>query len=216
MHIYPINGAAQRAGKADTAFSFRDANFAEVIVGVDPDPANNPRIMQWAKDYWLALHPHSSGGGYINMMMDEGEDNVKAAYGDNYAARPGEGEVRPGEPVPREPEHPAGEVMRLSSPSTLARPGPRRLGSWRRRWRRPRCRAPGWGRRPAARAGSPRRRAPSSSVGPPRSRLSRKLGFIAPGIEAMSSSSTRFTSSAAKPMPIARPTATDSAVARSR
>lgn len=85
MHLYPINGAAHRAGPNDTAFSYRDANFASVIVGVDPDPANNDRIVQWAKDYWLALHPHSAGGGYINMMMDEGNDNVKAAYRDNYA-----------------------------------------------------------------------------------------------------------------------------------
>jgi len=85
MHLYPINGAAHRAGPGDTAFSYRDANFASVIVGVDPDPANNDRIVQWAKDYWLALHPHSAGGGYINMMMDEGNDNVKAAYRDNYA-----------------------------------------------------------------------------------------------------------------------------------
>lgn len=85
MHLYPINGAAHRAGKNDTAFSFRDANFAEVIVGVDPDPANNERMIQWARDYWMALHPYSAGGGYVNMMMDEGEDNVKAAYRDNYA-----------------------------------------------------------------------------------------------------------------------------------
>ncbi len=85
MHLYPINGAAHRAGPNDTAFSYRDASFASVIVGVDPDPANNDRIVQWAKDYWLALHPHSAGGGYINMMMDEGNDNVKAAYRDNYA-----------------------------------------------------------------------------------------------------------------------------------
>jgi len=85
MHLYPINGAAHRMGRGDTAFSFREANFAEVIVGVDPDPANNPRLRQWAQDYWLALHPFSSGGGYINMMMDEGEDNVKNAYRDNYA-----------------------------------------------------------------------------------------------------------------------------------
>ena len=84
MHLYPINGAAQRVGKADTAFGFRDVNFAEVIVGVDPDPANNARLTQWAKDYWLALHPFSAGGGYVNMMMDEGEDTVKAAYRDNY------------------------------------------------------------------------------------------------------------------------------------
>jgi FAD/FMN-containing dehydrogenase len=85
MHIYPINGAAQRVGRNDTAFSFRDANFAEVIVAVDPDPANNERMIRWAKDYWLALHPHSAGGAYVNMIMDEGEDNVKAAYRENYA-----------------------------------------------------------------------------------------------------------------------------------
>jgi FAD/FMN-containing dehydrogenase len=85
MHIYPINGAAQRPGRNDTAFSFRDANFAEVIVGVDPDPANNERMIRWARDYWLALHPHSAGGAYLNMIMDEGQDQVKAAYRENYA-----------------------------------------------------------------------------------------------------------------------------------
>src|SRR5881397_1808594 len=85
MHLYPINGAVHRASTSDTAFSFRDANFVEVIVGVDPDPANNERMIQWARDYWMALHPYSAGGGYINMMMDEGTDNVKAAYRDNYA-----------------------------------------------------------------------------------------------------------------------------------
>ncbi|HLI08149.1 MAG TPA: FAD-binding oxidoreductase [Ktedonobacteraceae bacterium] len=85
MHLYPINGAAHRIGADGTAFSFREANFSEVVVGVDPDPANDERMIQWARDYWLALHPYSAGGGYINMMMDEGTDNVKAAYRDNYA-----------------------------------------------------------------------------------------------------------------------------------
>jgi len=84
MHLYPINGAAHRPQKGDTAWSFRDANFAEVIVGVDPDPANNPKLTQWAKDYWLALHPFAAGGAYLNMMMDEGEDGVKSSYRDNY------------------------------------------------------------------------------------------------------------------------------------
>ena len=85
MHLYPINGAAHRPAKGDTAWSFRDANFSSVIVGVDPDPANSPRLMTWARDYWSALHPFSAGGGYINMMMDEGEANVKAAYRENYS-----------------------------------------------------------------------------------------------------------------------------------
>jgi FAD/FMN-containing dehydrogenase len=85
MHIYPIDAAAGRVGAHDTAFAYRDADFAQVIVGVDPDPQNNDRITAWAKDYWSALHPYSAGGGYINMIGDEGEERVKASYGDNYA-----------------------------------------------------------------------------------------------------------------------------------
>jgi len=84
MHLYPINGAAHDVGKNETAFSFREANFAEVIVGVDPDPASNERMIEWARNYWLALHPYSAGGAYINMIMDEGQDQVRAAYRDNY------------------------------------------------------------------------------------------------------------------------------------
>jgi FAD/FMN-containing dehydrogenase len=84
MHLYPINGAAHRAGPKDTAWSYREANFAQVIVGVDPDPANKEKITTWSKTYWQAMHPHSAGGAYINMMMDEGQERVKAAYRDNY------------------------------------------------------------------------------------------------------------------------------------
>jgi FAD binding domain/Berberine and berberine like len=84
MHLYPVNGAAQRVGKTDTAYSFREALFAEVIVGVDPDPANAPAITKWCKDYWDALHPFSAGGAYVNFMMDEGQDRVQATYRDNY------------------------------------------------------------------------------------------------------------------------------------
>jgi FAD/FMN-containing dehydrogenase len=85
MHIYPINGAAHRVGKEDTAWNYRDANFSMVIVGVDPDPANNERLMQWAKDYWMALHPFSAGAAYLNFIMEEGEERVREAYGKNYA-----------------------------------------------------------------------------------------------------------------------------------
>jgi FAD/FMN-containing dehydrogenase len=84
MHLYPINGAVHRVARQETAFSYRDANFAEVIVGVDPHAANDQRMIAWAREYWNALHPYSAGGGYINMIMDEGQDQVRAAYRDNY------------------------------------------------------------------------------------------------------------------------------------
>lgn len=84
MHLYPVNGAAQRVGRNDTAYSFREALFAQVIVGVDPDPANKEKITAWCKDYYTALHPYSAGGAYVNFMLDEGQERVQSAYRDNY------------------------------------------------------------------------------------------------------------------------------------
>ncbi|HRO69426.1 MAG TPA: BBE domain-containing protein, partial [Chitinophagaceae bacterium] len=84
MHLYPVNGAASKPGKTETAWNYRDANYALVIVGVDPNPVNKNKITNWARDYWNAHHPYSAGGAYINFMMEEGEDRIKATYGDNY------------------------------------------------------------------------------------------------------------------------------------
>jgi FAD/FMN-containing dehydrogenase len=84
VHIYPIDGAAHRVGKSDTAFSYRDANFSVVIVGVDPSPAGKDQITAWCKDYFDAVHPYSAGGAYINFMMEEGQERVQAAFRENY------------------------------------------------------------------------------------------------------------------------------------
>jgi FAD/FMN-containing dehydrogenase len=84
MHLYPINGAAGQVKKGATAWWHRDANWTEVIVGVDPDPAKKEEISAWAKEYWSSLHPYSAGGAYINFMMDEGEERIRATYGKNY------------------------------------------------------------------------------------------------------------------------------------
>jgi FAD/FMN-containing dehydrogenase len=84
MHLYPIDGAAGRVTNDATAWSYRGAKWGEVIVGVDPDPANATQIKDWTIAYWDALHPYSAGGAYVNMMMDEGQDRVKAAYRGNY------------------------------------------------------------------------------------------------------------------------------------
>lgn len=84
MHLYPIDGAVNRVGEGDTAFAFRDMTFSQVIVGVDAQPKNVDKISGWAREYWEALHPHSAGGGYVNFMMEEGQNRVKATYRNNY------------------------------------------------------------------------------------------------------------------------------------
>lgn len=84
MHLYPINGAVHRVGKDETAWSYRDANWSMVIAGVDPEPSRVKDITDWSRSYWEALHPHSGGAAYVNFMMEEGRDRVRATYGDNY------------------------------------------------------------------------------------------------------------------------------------
>jgi len=84
MHLYPSSGAAARVPEDATAWAYRDANWVQVMVGVDPDPANAGAIKDWSISYWEALHPYSLGGAYVNMMMDEGQDRVRASYRGNY------------------------------------------------------------------------------------------------------------------------------------
>ena len=67
------------------AWNTRDATWAMVIAGIDADPHNAGNISEWTRQYWKAVHPYSSGGGYVNFMMDdEGYTRLKATYGDNY------------------------------------------------------------------------------------------------------------------------------------
>jgi FAD/FMN-containing dehydrogenase len=84
MHLYPIDGAVHDVAAGDTAFSYRDVTWAQVIVGVDPDPASADTLRSWVVDYFDATHPYSAGGAYVNFMMDEGQERVQATYRDNY------------------------------------------------------------------------------------------------------------------------------------
>ena len=84
MHLYPINGAVHRVDAEATAFAHRNSTWAEVIVGVDPDPNTFEQAKGWAQRYWEATRPDDSAGGYVNFMMEEGQDRIQATYGPNY------------------------------------------------------------------------------------------------------------------------------------
>ena len=83
-HIYPLGGAVQRVGRDEMAFSYRDAEFVHIIGAVYHDPADGPKNIEWVREYWSALHPYSAEGAYVNFMMDEGEERIKATYRENY------------------------------------------------------------------------------------------------------------------------------------
>ena len=84
MHLYPIDGAVRRVGKADTAWNCRDATWSMVIAGIDLSQNAGP-VTRWTKSYWESVHPFNHGGAYPNFMMDdEGDARLRATYGDNY------------------------------------------------------------------------------------------------------------------------------------
>jgi FAD binding domain-containing protein/berberine-like enzyme len=83
-HIYPIDGAVHRVGSGDTAWSQRDVRFAQVVLGADSDPANADMVRDWAIGFADEIRPFAAGGAYMNFIMEEGQDRVRATYGDNY------------------------------------------------------------------------------------------------------------------------------------
>jgi FAD binding domain/Berberine and berberine like len=85
MHLYPIDGAVHDVAPEDTAWSRRDLRFAQVIYGVDPDPANAEAVTRWSGDYFDAVHPYTAGGAYLNFLMEDGgQERVRSTFGPNY------------------------------------------------------------------------------------------------------------------------------------
>lgn len=82
--IYPIDGAVHRVPESASAFGHRNARWAQVISGVDPDPANSDVIIRWVKETWNAVHPYSAGGVYLNFTGLESLDRIRASYRGNY------------------------------------------------------------------------------------------------------------------------------------
>jgi FAD/FMN-containing dehydrogenase len=85
MHLYPLDGAVHDVPSDGAAYSHRDMKFTHIIAGIDSEPDNMPAHRDWVRSYWSALHPHSTDGAYVNFMMDEGQDRIRATYGANYA-----------------------------------------------------------------------------------------------------------------------------------
>ncbi len=83
-HVPDRRSRARRRRRPTRPGATATPSWAQVMVGVDPDPAQKDLLRRWAVGYWEALHPYSAGGAYVNFMMDEGQERVQATYRDNY------------------------------------------------------------------------------------------------------------------------------------
>jgi len=79
--IFQLGGAVARRDENDAAFTGRHAAYALNINSEWTDPREFDTHVRWAREYWEAMQPYSTGGVYMNFLGNEGEERVKAAYG---------------------------------------------------------------------------------------------------------------------------------------
>ena len=104
-----------------TAFGHRDANFAPVIAGMWPDPADNERNIRWVRDYYAAIAPHSEAGGYVNFASADDQPRWPTTTAPTTTGCRGQAALRPRQPVPPQPEHPAGRCALTAGQLVLSR-----------------------------------------------------------------------------------------------
>ena len=81
---HQLGGAVRRVRPDATAFGNRDAEYSFMSLGVSADAAGAEKCRQWARDFWTAMQPWSTGGVYVNYLgreADEGAGRIEAAYG---------------------------------------------------------------------------------------------------------------------------------------
>jgi FAD/FMN-containing dehydrogenase len=87
MHLHHLEGAVRRQPAGGSAFSHRDPRFVLNIIGTCLDPVDFDAHIGWVRDTWSAVRPYSNGDPYLNFLGDEGQERVRAAYGEKTYAR---------------------------------------------------------------------------------------------------------------------------------
>ena len=85
VYLGAEGGAIGRVEPDATAFPHRDAAFSLHVFPGWSDPADDARVMGWAREVHAAMAPHASGGVYVNMLAEDEAARVPAAYGANLA-----------------------------------------------------------------------------------------------------------------------------------
>lgn len=79
--LFHLGGAVGREDPDGSAFEDRRATHAMTIDGVWSESVDSGPCIAWARAFWEAVRPHSTGRVYVNFLGDEGQDRVRTAYG---------------------------------------------------------------------------------------------------------------------------------------
>ena len=76
-----LHGAVHRSERGTSAVGFQNAAFNLLVNAKWLDPAADDENVAWARTSFASLQPFLSGGAYVNYLLDEPEERVRAAYG---------------------------------------------------------------------------------------------------------------------------------------
>lgn len=82
--LFPWGGQVARVSPDDTPMARRDAEWVSHPFVLWESAADDERHLAWGRGISAALKPFTSGGVYLNFIGDEGQDRVRAAFGDGY------------------------------------------------------------------------------------------------------------------------------------
>jgi FAD/FMN-containing dehydrogenase len=75
-----VGGQASRVPSDATAYSQRDALWACNVHGRWESPQDDQKVISWAREFFDASAPYSTGGVYVNFMTEDEKSRVTSAY----------------------------------------------------------------------------------------------------------------------------------------
>ena len=85
--MLPWGGAIARVPENATPMTKRDTSWITHPFALWERPADTDANIAWAKGFRRDIARHTTGGVYLNFIGDEGEDRVRAAFGEEKYAR---------------------------------------------------------------------------------------------------------------------------------
>ena len=80
-----VSGATNRVRPDATAYEHREAKYIMNVHSRWETPGEDQKCIGWAREFFQASAPFSSGGAYVNFMTEDEGDRVSSVYGTNYA-----------------------------------------------------------------------------------------------------------------------------------
>lgn len=84
IHLHHFGGAVARVAPETSAYAERKAPFIVNVIASSFTGEGFERHVDWARSLYQGLTPALTGGAYINFLSSEGDERVRAAYGEKY------------------------------------------------------------------------------------------------------------------------------------